>query len=127
MSYINPNKSRMNAQMTNNIMRFAGQTAVWRAYVSASAGNPMAGYPDRLYYREQTITGMFSPLVPANVQQQYEAGTFPAGDVSLTSKERMTSRDEVVYNGERYRVDTDSQPSVMNGYYMSVLRRGITG
>lgn len=126
--YIDPSKRRMNAQTRDHHFQFAGQTANWLAYVSAVTGNRMMGYPDTLYYRESVITGMFYyGLVRANAQQQYAGGTYPEGAVMMTTRERLSDNDEVIYNGARYRVDANSQPSEMNGYWMTLLRRGTSG
>lgn len=131
--YIDPNKRLMNAQTRDNHFQFAGQTANWRAWISATTGYPMLGQGGVNYYRESTITGMFAnsvafpSLTMANKENQFAGGQFAAGDLIVTTKERMGYRDEIIYNGNRYRVDSDSQRSVMNGYWMSILRRAATG
>lgn len=131
--YIDPNKRLMNAQTRDNHFQFAGQTGTWRAWVSATTGFPMLGQGGVTYFRQQTITGLFAnnpsfpSLTKANTENQYAGGQFAGGDLMLTTRERLGYRDEVIYNGNRYKVDTDSVPSVMNGFFTSVLRRAATG
>lgn len=131
--YIDPNKRNMNAQTRDNQFQFAGQTANWRAWVSATTGYPMLGQGGANYYREQTITGMFAnsvvfpSLTLSNKESQHPGGQYAGGDLMVTTREKLGYRDEIIHNGIRYKVDTDSQRSVMNGYFMSVLRRAATG
>lgn len=124
----NPNRCRQNTQTRDNILQYAGQTATWRQWVSASTGNPMAGFGAIQYYRQQTITALFNAgMVGTNTQQQFAGGQFPSGMLQMTTREKMSNLDEILYNGFRYRVDTDGQPSVMNGFYMTMIKRGLTG
>lgn len=127
-SYIAPNKLRMNAQMRDNIMPFAGQTATWKQWISASSGVAVAGYGQVNHFRSQTITALFNAgMVAANTENQVAGGQLPSGMLQMTSRERVGFRDEILYNGFRYRIDADAQPSVMNGYYMTMIRRSLTG
>lgn len=131
MSYRNPNQKRMNGQ-THHMMQFAGQTATWRQHISASAGVSVAGFGSANYYREQTITAFFGGggmmpgggVVNANLQRQTPMGQLEAGQIRITTQQRFSKYDEIIWNGVRYRVDTDSQPSPLNGFWMSIISRG---
>lgn len=130
MPYRNPHRPLMNKQ-SDEILKYAGQTATWRQYISASAGVAVAGFGSAVSYREQTITAVFGGgganmggTVLTNLQTQRAAGQLAAGTVRVTTEERLSDRDEIIWNGIRYRVDTDSQFSPLNGYWMSMLVRG---
>jgi hypothetical protein len=128
--YLKLDKRRQNLQMRDNIMQYAGQTATWRQWISASAGNASIGYGDKPFYRQQTITALFAnanQVVGTNTEGQYPGGQFPSGMLMMTTRYPVSYRDEILYNGRRYRIDADSQPSVMNGYFMTTLTRGTTG
>lgn len=120
-----PNKSRMQRQMQQNMMQYAGQTATWWRFVSASTGNPAAGYGAVQYSAAMTITAQFTNVpVMANVQQAMPGGYMEAGDVRMISNEKMGSADQIVWNSVRYRVDTVSQPSILDKQWVSILKRG---
>lgn len=129
MSHFDPNNAR-NKAYTQYIHTYAGQTAMWRQFISASAGNAAAGYGSAVYYREQTITAVFGGggigggVVNANLEKARAAGMIPDGSIRMSTPFPVGSQDEVVWNGVRYRVDTVSQPSTMNNHYMSILVRG---
>ena len=129
MSYFRPSRPLYNLQ-TDDILRYAGQTATWRQFVSASASVGAAGFGSANYYREQTVTAVFGGgvvgggVVNANLQRQLGMGQQEAGTVRVTTQEKLSKFDEFIWNGVRYRVDTDSQFSPLNGYYMSILTRG---
>src|SRR5574341_1595150 len=104
--FLKPDKKLIHAQMRDNVMQYAGQTAMWRQWISASAGNKAVGYGDVQYYRSQTITALFAQgLVAANMQNQYPGGQYPAGTLRMTTKFQVGYKDEIVYNGQRYRID----------------------
>jgi hypothetical protein len=129
MTHIDPNFQR-NAWHTHYVQEYAGQTATWRQYVSASAGNAMAGYGSVSYYREQTITAVFGGggvgggVTNANLEQTRAAGMIAEGNIRISTSFPLSNRDEVIWQGVRYRVDTNSQLSRMNQHYMSILVRG---
>lgn len=125
-TYRNPNANRIRNQLDNMPLQFAGQTAIWRQYVSASAGNPAIGLGDSACYVESIITGVFGtpPAVLNLIQQQTNAGQQVIADFTVSTRERLTRHDELVWNGETYRVDGDPVPSPLNGSYISTLVRG---
>lgn len=126
MSYRGPNTQRLNAQATETVLQHAGQTAVWRSYVSASAGNPDAGYGSKLYYREQTITAIFGqkPNMPMLAQGQTYGGQITHGELMVTTTAKIGLQDELIWRGETYRVESDPVPARMVGLWVSMVKRG---
>lgn len=130
MSYFKPSRPLYN-QQTTDLLAIAGQTATWNRYVSASAGVAVAGFGSAVYSASQLITAVFGGgvagaggTVEANIQRQMMLGQIEAGQVRIDTRERLSQLDEIIWNSVRYRVDTDSQLSPLNGYYMSVITRG---
>lgn len=127
MPYRSPIPQRQQAQ-TTEIVKYAGFTGTWRQYISASAGVPVAGFGSALSYREQTITAVmgniFNNIVTPNTQRQTPMGQVADGTLKIQTRERLSDKDEFVWRGIRFRVDADSQPSVLNGYWLSTLTRG---
>lgn len=115
-------------QQTNEVMQYAGFTGTWRQYVSASAGVSVAGFGSAVSYREQTITamlgGQMGSVVSPNTQRQTPMGQLADGSLRIVTQQYLSDKDEFVWRGVRFRVDANSQPSVLNGYWMSVLNRG---
>lgn len=113
---------------TTEIMRQAGFTATWRQYISASAGVSVAGFGSAVSYREQTITavlgGQQGSVVTPNTQRQTPMGQLADGSLRIVTSQPLSDKDEIVWRGIRYRVDANSQPSVLDGYWMSVINRG---
>jgi hypothetical protein len=131
MSYFNPNR-RIQGLQTDVIKQYAGQTATWRQFVSASAGVSVAGFGSANSYREQLITAVFGGgvqgnmgggTVNANFEMSRAAGNIAAGVVRVSTREPLGNNDEIVWRGIKYRVDTEAQVSTLNGYYMSILVR----
>lgn len=124
MPYRNPNPARMSAQ-SNTMKQYAGETAVWRQYVSASSGNAFIGLGSSLYYREQVITGVFGDgVVTTNTFGQRQVGQLQAGQIRVVTTEKLGENDEVVYQGNNYRVDSEPTPSTMNKRWVAILVRG---
>ena len=113
---------------TTEILRQAGFTATWRQYISASAGVSVAGFGSAVSYREQTITAVLggnnASVVRPNQQRQTSMGQIADGSLRVITSVQMSDNDEFIWRGVRYRVDADSQPSMLNGHWMSVLTRG---
>lgn len=122
MPYRNPDRTRI-GQQSDTIFQHAGQTATWRAYVSASAGVSVAGFGSTPYYREQTITGLFAPL-PSNPEVQTPAGMIAADMLQVTTRERLSRRDELRWRGAAYRIESDPSPATLNGFWVSLVKRG---
>ncbi len=122
--YSRPDKRRLN-QNAERIYQYAGVTATWRQYVSASAGIPEAGIGDGQYYRTQTITGQFGNILGA--PRIYEAvaapGLIAAGMLQMVSRERIGRQDEIIYNSAYYRVESDPVPAPLAGWWVTQIKR----
>lgn len=124
MSYRNPNATRINAQ-SNEIRKYAGQTAVWRQFISATSGIPEAGIGSAVYYREQWITGVFGQyFMPSLNEMQTPAGQTLVNPFSIITREKLDKRDEIIWRDVTYRVEGDPVPSRLNGQWAVQLKRG---
>ena len=129
MSYRGPNPQRIAAQSQGNQFLYAGQTAVWRQYVSASAGLDYAGYGPTPFYREQLITALFKATQGFTLTQpelQTPAGMTLDADYLVVTQQQLHRQDELVYRGSAWRIDSDSTPSRMDKTWINVLKRGDT-
>lgn len=122
MPYRNPNPSRIQSQ-ESTIFQYAGQTATWRAFISASAGVAVAGFGATPFYAERTITALFAP-VPRAPESQQPAGMIASDEFQVTTKEHLQRMDELRWRGERYRVDSDPSPAALPGTYIFTVKRG---
>lgn len=110
------------AHARDSVFRLAGETVVWRQYISASAANPAAGLGDAPIYREQTITALLGKVTQPEAQTP--AGLLTSGDVYAVTRERLTARDELVWRGITFRVESDPAPARLAGTWTAILRRG---
>lgn len=118
---------RHNPRLTHqrdDLFRAAGVSLTWRQFVSASAGNPTAGLGDARHYREQTITALIGSV--GQTDSQTPAGLLPAGELTVTTRERLASADELIWNGATWHIDGDPIPARIAGTWVSRLKRGIT-
>lgn len=124
MSYRGPDKTRQRLQVAD-IFQHGGYTATWRQYVSASAGNQDAGLGDRYYYREQTITALMGlgNKRPAP-ERQTPIGMLTSDTVITTTREKLGRRDELVWRGNTYRIESDSVPSTIGPHWVTEIKRG---
>lgn len=124
MSYRGVNSRLNNANFHEHILKQAGHTALWRQYISASAGVSVAGFGSAESYREQMITAIFGQgVVATNTEDQRAAGMLAAGTLRITTQQRLASEDEIVWRGVRYTVETESQPSLMDTTWMATIVR----
>lgn len=127
MSYRGVNQQRQQLQ-TTEIIRQAGFTATWRQFISASAGVSVAGFGSAVSYREQVVTailgGQMGSVVTPNTQRQTPMGQLADGSLRIVTREQLGDKDEIIWRGIRFRVDANSQPSILNGHWMSTLNRG---
>lgn len=120
-----PDRQPLFNQVQNSVFKYAGSTATWRQYVSASAGVPAAGIGSALYYREQTITAVFGRgLLGQFLEYQVAAGMQAAGIVLMASPHRIARQDEIVWRGTTYRVEADPVPARIVGHWVVNLKRG---
>lgn len=124
MSYRGPNKTRQRNQV-RDLFQYGGYTATWRQYVSSSAGNADAGLGDRDYYREQTITALLGlgNKRPA-MERQTNAGMLASDQITATTREQLGRRDELVWRGNTYRVESDPVPSTIGPHWVTEIKRG---
>ena len=112
-------------RQTRAIASHVGETAMWREYVSASAGNPAYGIADETYYSLHLITGLFRPATFEEIQQA--GGQILYGDINATLLDvRPEGQDEITWRGTNYRVESDFVPERIMGSsgYRGLLRRG---
>lgn len=129
MSYRGPNNQRIANQQQANQFAHAGQTAIWRQYISASAGVSVAGFGSTPFYRQQLITALFKSTVGFTLTQpelQTPAGMTVDADFLVVTRQQMHRQDELMWRGTAWRIESDSQPSRLDGSYINVLKRGDT-
>jgi len=127
MSYRGPNRQRIEAQRQSTIDTYAGYSALWRQYVSASTGNAFAGRGDTLHYREQWITAHVYgiPGAPANItERQRAAGMVTEGKFFISVPVQIGAQDELIWQGDTYRIEGTPIPSQIDGYFTVQVKRG---
>ncbi len=119
-----PDKRRFSGN-AERIYQFAGSTATWRQYMSASAGVPEAGIGDQFYYRSQTITGQFGVMLnlPKIGENVAAPGLIAAGMFQMVTREKVGRQDEIQYNGALYRVESDPVPAQLVGWWVTQIKR----
>jgi len=128
--YRGPQFPRMSAQLAT-IAQTHGMTGTWRALVSAETANTsayLAGAGITEHWRDVTISGMFA-LARGNAvwkQHQTPGGMIQAGDAFISTFQKLSDRDIVIWDGVRYNVDGDAMPIRMGDlvWYRAVLCRG---
>lgn len=121
MSYSNPNNAKRRAQQMAVIRQHAGYTATWRAYVSASGGNPALGLGETTYYRDAVITALFGDTTQR--EGQTPAGQIADADIYAVTQFPLGRRDELIWRGETYRVEADTVPARIDNQYVTYLKR----
>lgn len=118
-------RKRIQQQYNANIVSAQGQTVTWRQYVSASASASHAGLGARQFYHEHQITAIVGRYgLPDMRQRQVAGGQVVNADYQIVTQERLSRRDEVVYQGTVYRVDTEPTPVPFSDKWISRLARG---
>src|SRR3990167_8293638 len=124
MPYRGPNSQRISTQLNANQFHYAGQTAIWRQYISASAGLDYAGYGPTPYYREQLITALFKATMGFTLTRpeiQTPAGMTLDADFLVVTQQPLHRQDELRWQGSAWRIESDSQPSRMDKTWINVL------
>ena len=130
MSVYGPDAKRIQGQM-RAIANFAGATAIWRQYISASTGTGsayFAGGGETFYYREQLITALMRPA--SQMETPLPAGMVMAGDLLCSTFQKLGTQDEILWNKAIWRIEGDTLPVQLGGrvWYRTILRRGdVTG
>ena len=123
MPYRGPDPQRIQRQMAENHFAQVGQVVTWRQYISASASASVAGFDSTPYYREQTITALFARGNLAEIQTT--AGTMESGTFSVTTREPLGLRDELIWNGDTFRVESEAVEAKIAGNYVTHIKRGM--
>ena len=113
-------------RQVNDVMSQAGITAVWRHYVSSSAGVRAAGVGDTYYYRASVITATFGRTQSGErpgAEHVTPAGMVAAGQSYMVSQVQPGRRDEIIWVGATYRVASEAVPSLLPGLWVSLLGR----
>jgi len=121
MSYRGMNHRRLSLQATQ-IMRDAGHPVLWREYVSATTDNSIIGIGATLHYRETWVSAHM--VYQDNMQMQTDGGQVIVQSLKAVSDYQFGKRDELIWNGTTYRVDSEPQPSRSNGQWTVKLERG---
>ena len=119
-----PDFGRIHRQQ-QHIAAFVGETATWRKYISASAGNPVYGIGDEPQYQQRIVTGLFNAVVFDETMQA--GGVYYAGDIVAALIDcRPAGEDEILWSGVTYRAASDPLPEAILGRsaYRVILRRG---
>ena len=121
MSYRGPQHNRITLQR-REVMQHAGHTVTWKQYVSASTGSPLLGIGDTLYYRQQAISAHM--VYSANTEQQVNGGQMVGQTLYAVTYQTLGIQDELVWNGDVYRIQSQSQPSKIAGQWNTRLEKG---
>jgi hypothetical protein len=133
--YRGPDPFRIGPQF-DAIRQRAGETGIWRQYVSAATGSTsayLAGGGTTRYYRQQVITALWAgPTIGAAtvVEAQLPGGQLMAGAALISTQLPLGSQDEVIWRGVTYRVEGDAIPVHIGGrlWYTTPVKRGdVTG
>jgi hypothetical protein len=120
MPYRGPHAERIGTQ-SEAIFTHAGQTVTWRRFVSASGTANAAGFGAVPQFREQTVLALIGPV--KQPEAPGAAGTMVSGELFAVLRERPSRRDELVWRGIHYRVESDPAPASLAGTYTMTLKR----
>lgn len=121
MSYrgIQPNRIIL---QTRQIMTDAGHSLLWREFISATTANDVIGLGDTYHYRETWVSAHMT--FKDNVQTQEGGGQVISQTLKATSDYQFGDRDELVWLGVTYRVDSDNMPAKVGNQWTVKLDRG---
>jgi hypothetical protein len=103
-------------------MQYAGHSVTWNQFVSADGGDDVLGIGETLYYREMLVSAHMT--FSANNETQAGVGQIATQTVYSTTEFKPTRRDEFVWDGVVYRVESDPQPARVGGQWTTRLTRG---
>ena len=114
---------RYGSAVDDVVFRRAGRVLLWRTVESESGGNVAMGLGPTPTWRERTITALMAG--PDNAEQRTMAGAFAAGEFSVITREKLGPDDELVWNGNVYRIESQPVMSTNTRYYKSIVKRGV--
>lgn len=117
--YIDPNRMLNRA---GNIFLNAGQPVLLHRVASAVPGLAMGGFGSAIYYRDQVITALFSPIPPAR-EAQAGAGMVIAADFMMTTRESIQRTDQVIWGGNTFRVEGEAVNEPLPGLWYTPITR----
>lgn len=109
-----PDVDRVNRNFSG-IQAGAGETALLRVYVSASAGVPQFGVQAGQAFRDELVTGLFT--IPEGTPREYQGpgGQAQAAQLQVTLDRAVAARDELLWRGSAYRLAGPAMPTVLGG------------
>jgi len=120
-----PNPNQQAADLFANHIPGASQSVTWRRYVSGSTGIPEAGLYGSAYYSEQRISAYMGQFFPANIrQQQFAGGMIPVGAFYVATPHPIGEHDELVWNGDTYRIEGEPVRVSLSRNYVVEVKRG---
>lgn len=133
VGYRGPQANRINDQF-REVQQYAGETGIWKQYLSASSGNVsawLAGGGTTQHYRWQVITALWAaPQMGESRYREYPtpAGEMIAGEAVISTTHALSMNDEIVWRGVAYRVNSDPVPIVLGGrrWWRTLVKRGDT-
>ncbi len=109
-------------------MTMFSHSVIWRKYISASAGDPDMGISDKLMYQSRSTQMQLKQL--SLEEAQLVGGQDIYGSYEIVTTDPVGLRDEVIYDGETYRVQGLPDHELLGGviYYRGIIQRAsITG
>jgi hypothetical protein len=122
MPYRNPDLTRMSLQAAN-VFQYAGQTATWHQFLTATTGNPIVGIGGSAQYRHQTISALFTSGVLRQGEMQSPGGLIAGVAFQVTTREKLSRNDTLTWRGTEYQVESDPVPSRFANFWVAQLKR----
>jgi hypothetical protein len=108
---------------TRDIFQGAGQTATLKTFVSAWTGNPALGLGGGSGYQSRTITALFREAALIQAENPTVGGLVASNMVQMTTKERVTRNDQIVWRGVVHRLDSDPVREGIWGAWVAQIKR----
>lgn len=122
MPYRGPNPTRMLNQ-SRDPFQHAGQTATLRSFVSAWTGNPALGLGGGSGYLSRTITALFREAALIQAETPSIGGLIASNAVQMTTRERVTRNDAIVWRGVVHRLESDPVREHIFGAWVAQIKR----
>lgn len=123
MSYRGPKRAKSILQAQRHLEAQVGETAVWRRFVSASTGVNVAGFGPTMYYAQIPVSALFYQDRDL-AERQEAAGQVIDGTFKVSVGVELGERDELIWRGDAYRVESESTPNRLNETYSYIVKRG---